>query len=241
MGEHRHLLTILERDSSGKWSSSGKEYDEYSEALTEHDILIGFDLMVRRMSRPHYTLAHSLDASRVRQVKMADGKIKRVPEKLTGIQALEVRWYPILTSPKDLNLLYVGSAELNTMASRTKLMYRSCLKEAVPNALLRPPIPGESGSKAAVEAILEFIVDEYNAQPRRLQDGLIMCGAKNRFASVEDAKLVFPLEEYIPNRDAILGVCRPPLANSPSISTARRARGSHASVTTPSLHNVSPG
>ena len=60
MGEHRHLLTILERDSSGKWSSSGKEYDEYSEALTEHDILIGFDLMVRRTPRPHYTLAHSL-------------------------------------------------------------------------------------------------------------------------------------------------------------------------------------
>jgi hypothetical protein len=47
MGSTRGLIAILERGASGKWSRSNKDFDEFSEATVEHDIIIGFNLLVR--------------------------------------------------------------------------------------------------------------------------------------------------------------------------------------------------
>ena len=47
MAEERGLLAILERDESGKWSKVDKDFDEFSEATVEDDIIIGFNVLVR--------------------------------------------------------------------------------------------------------------------------------------------------------------------------------------------------
>jgi hypothetical protein len=51
MPSERGLLSILERGESGKWSKSGKDFDEFTEASVDDDIIIGFNLLVRCAAR----------------------------------------------------------------------------------------------------------------------------------------------------------------------------------------------
>ena len=108
----------------------------------------------------------------------------------------------MVTSPKYADHVWTGS--LQQLTDGSKKLYKSMLQAAnVPNSLICPPVPGSAGSKDALARIMEWVIEEHNHG--RLPEGVITTGAKGAFPRSEDAVLVFPLQDYVENRDSIFG------------------------------------
>ena len=137
---------------------------------------------------------------------MTDGRARKVPSKIDSIAQLDAQWFPILTSPKHKDLIWAGSMQLSDGA---KKFYKSTRAAEVTNKLVRPPIPGTSGSKDYTDRILEYVIEEHNAE--RLPSDIISIGARGVFPAPSDATLVFPLGMYVENRDDLFGkLLQPP-------------------------------